>query len=203
MNASRVVAVCATVMALTAPVIAHHSAAGIDRTRTLVVAGTVKEFRWTNPHSWIDLDVTDDKGVSTTWSVEMTSPTFLVRAGWKRSTLKAGDKVSVTLRPFKNGDPGGLFGDGLLEEHARVGELLVVEVAELARDREVAADEVVAGGVDVGAAALRAVQEAEELEHRELLAQRAAAHVERLAEFPLGRQASCGRAHRSGRAQGV
>ena len=109
MKASRVVAVCAAVIALTAPVVAHHSAAGIDCTKTLVVAGTVKEFRWTNPHSWIDLDVTDDKGVSTTWSVEMTSPTFLVRAGWKRSTLKAGDKVSVTLRPFKNGDPGGLF----------------------------------------------------------------------------------------------
>jgi uncharacterized protein DUF6152 len=122
MKASRVVAVCATVIALTAPVVAHHSAAGIDRTKTLVVAGTVKEFRWTNPHSWIDLDVTDDKGVSTTWSVEMTSPTFLVRAGWKRSTLKAGDKVSVTLRPFKNGDPGGLFVSVTLADGQTLGE---------------------------------------------------------------------------------
>ena len=108
MKASRVVAVCAAVIALTAPVVAHHSAAGIDRTKTLVVAGTVKEFRWTNPHSWIDLEVTD-KGVSTTWSVEMTSPTFLVRAGWKRSTLKAGDKVSVTLLGIRTGEPGGIF----------------------------------------------------------------------------------------------
>ena len=122
MKASRVVAVCATVIALTAPLVAHHSAAGIDRTKTLVVAGTVKEFRWTNPHSWIDLDVTDDKGVSTTWSVEMTSPTFLVRAGWKRSTLKAGDKVSVTLRPFKNGDPGGLFVSVTLADGQTLGE---------------------------------------------------------------------------------
>jgi hypothetical protein len=122
MKASRVVAMCATVIALTAPVVAHHSAAGIDRTKTLVVAGTVKEFRWTNPHSWIDLDVTDDKGVSTTWSVEMTSPTFLVRAGWKRSTLKAGDKVSVTLRPFKNGDPGGLFVSVTLADGQTLGE---------------------------------------------------------------------------------
>ena len=89
--------------------LAHHSAAGIDRTKTLVVAGTVKEFRWTNPHSWIDLDVPDDKGVTQTWSVEMTSPAFLVRAGWKSSTIKTGDKVSITLRPFRNGDPGGLF----------------------------------------------------------------------------------------------
>ena len=91
------------------PLLAHHSAAGIDRTKSVTVAGTVKEFRWANPHSWIDVDVPNDKGGTVTWSVEMTSPTFLVRAGWKSSTLKSGDKVSVTLRPFKNGDPGGLF----------------------------------------------------------------------------------------------
>src|SRR5262245_30115078 len=109
MKGSRVLAVCATVVALAAPAMAHHSAAGIDRTKTQVISGTVKEFRWTNPHSWIDLDVTDDKGATTTWSVEMTSPAFLVRAGWKSSSIKAGDKVNLTLRPFKNGDPGGLF----------------------------------------------------------------------------------------------
>jgi Family of unknown function (DUF6152) len=122
MKGSRVLAACATIVALTVPALAHHSAAGIDRTKTQVIAGTVKEFRWTNPHSWIDLDVTDDKGVSTTWSVEMTSPTFLVRAGWKRSTLKAGDKVSVTLRPFRNGDPGGLFVSVTLADGQTLGE---------------------------------------------------------------------------------
>lgn len=91
-----------------APVVAHHSAAGIDRTASVTVAGTVKEFRWANPHSWIDVDVPNEKG-AVTWSVELTSPAFLVRAGWKSTTLKAGDKVSVTLRPFRNGDPGGLL----------------------------------------------------------------------------------------------
>jgi hypothetical protein len=94
---------------LAAPLLAHHSAAGIDRTKSVTIAGTVKEFRWANPHSWIDIDVPNDKGGTDTWSVEMTSPTFLVRAGWKSTTVKSGDKVSVTLRPFKNGDPGGLF----------------------------------------------------------------------------------------------
>ena len=122
MKGSRVLAACATVVVLAVPALAHHSAAGIDRTKTHVISGTVKEFRWTNPHSWIDLDVTDDKGVSTTWSVEMTSPTFLVRAGWKRSTLKAGDKVSVTLRPFRNGDPGGLFVSVTLADGQTLGE---------------------------------------------------------------------------------
>ena len=102
--------VCALFALLSAaPLLAHHSAAGIDRTKSVTVAGTIKEFRWANPHSWIDVDVPNDKGGTVTWSVEMTSPTFLVRAGWKSTTLKTGDKVSVTMRPFKNGDPGGLF----------------------------------------------------------------------------------------------
>jgi len=106
----RYLAVAFTALTLcAAPLLAHHSAAGIDRTKSVTVNGTVKEFRWANPHSWIDVYVPNDKGGNVTWSMEMTSPTFLVRAGWKSSTLKSGDKVSVTLRPFKNGDPGGLF----------------------------------------------------------------------------------------------
>lgn len=109
MRRSLAVALAAALMLSIAPLVAHHSAAGIDRTKSVTVTGTIKEFRWANPHSWIDVDVPNDKGAPVTWSVEMTSPTFLVRAGWKSSTLKSGDKVSVTLRPFKNGDPGGLF----------------------------------------------------------------------------------------------
>ena len=87
---------------------AHHSGAGVDRTRTTTVTGVVKEFRWTNPHSWIDLEVTDAKGTAL-WSVEMNPPPFLIRAGWKSSTLKAGDRVSVTLNPIRTGEPGGIF----------------------------------------------------------------------------------------------
>jgi len=87
---------------------AHHSGAGVDRTKTVTVTGVVKEFRWTNPHSWIDLEVTDAKGTAL-WSVEMNPPPFLIRAGWKSSTLKAGDKVSVTLNPIRTGEPGGIF----------------------------------------------------------------------------------------------
>ena len=79
---------CAMVVGTAGSTLAHHSAAGIDRTKSLTVSGTVKEFRWANPHSWIDVDVPDDKGSSVTWSVEMTSPAFLVRAGWKATTIK-------------------------------------------------------------------------------------------------------------------
>ncbi len=102
--------------------LAHHSSAGIDRTKSVTVNGTVKEFRWGNPHSWIDLNVVNDKGVTQVWSAEMTSPTFLVRAGWKSTTLKAGDKVSLTVRPFKNGDPGGLFVSVTLPDGRVMGE---------------------------------------------------------------------------------
>ena len=88
---------------------AHHSAAGIDRTKSVTVEGTIKTFKWQNPHSYIELEVTNAKGAVEIWNLEMTSPTFLVRAGWKSTILKAGDKVKATARPYKNGDPGGLF----------------------------------------------------------------------------------------------
>ena len=83
--------------------------AGVDRTRTVTISGVVKEFRWTNPHSWIDLEVADAKGAPTVWSIEMNPPPYLVRSGWKASTLKPGDKISVTLNPIRTGEPGGIF----------------------------------------------------------------------------------------------
>jgi hypothetical protein len=86
---------------------AHHSAAGIDRTKTVTVEGVVKEFKWANPHSW--LEVPNSKGGTDLWSFEMNPPAYLVRSGWKSSTVKAGDKVKVVGRPFMNGDPGGIF----------------------------------------------------------------------------------------------
>ena len=96
--------------ALTTPALAHHSAAGIDRTKTVTLVGTVKEFGWRNPHSYMEIDVPAETGGGTvTWKVEMTSPAFLIRAGWKATTLKPGDKVTVKVFPLRDGDPGGLF----------------------------------------------------------------------------------------------
>src|SRR4051794_11040545 len=99
--------VIATLTATTA--LAHHSAAGVDQSKTVTIVGVLKEFKWANPHSWMDIEVPDDKGVTKLWSVEMTAPAYLARAGWTSKTVKPGDKVSVTVRPMKNGDPGGLF----------------------------------------------------------------------------------------------
>jgi hypothetical protein len=95
--------------AMATPAFAHHSAAGIDRSKTVALVGTVKQFGWQNPHSWMEIEVANETGVVTTWKVEMTSPAFLIRAGWKATTLKPGDKVTVKVNPLKDGEPGGLF----------------------------------------------------------------------------------------------
>ena len=97
------------VVFMTSSVYAHHSAAGVDRTKSVTVEGTVKSFKWGNPHSWLEVEVPNSKGGSDFWNFEMNPPAFLVRSGWKSTSIKAGDKVKVTGRPFMNGDPGGIF----------------------------------------------------------------------------------------------
>jgi hypothetical protein len=88
---------------------AHHSAAGIDQTKTVTQEGIVKTFKWANPHSWLEIEVPNGKGGTEIWNLEMNPPSYLVRAGWKSTTVKPGDKIKFSARPFKNGDPGGLF----------------------------------------------------------------------------------------------
>jgi Family of unknown function (DUF6152) len=121
----RIVIAALAAVAWAVPALAHHSAAGIDRTKTVTLVGTVKEFGWRNPHSYMEIDVPNESGQTVTWKVEMTSPAFLIRAGWKATTLKPGDKVTVKVFPLRDGDPGGLFqsvtlGSGeVLTERAR------------------------------------------------------------------------------------
>lgn len=121
--------VAAVVTVLSGLVFAHHSAAGIDRSKSVTLVGTVREFGWTNPHSWMEVDVPNPAGGTVTWKVEMTSPAFLVRAGWKSTTLKPGDKVSVMVRPLANGDPGGLFVSVTLASGQVLGERAVQPAA--------------------------------------------------------------------------
>lgn len=88
---------------------AHHSMAGYERTKTVTVTGTVKQFKWANPHSWIEFEAPNDKGGVTVWNAEMTAPGVLARAGWKSTVLKPGDKVTIVGRPLLTGEPGLLF----------------------------------------------------------------------------------------------
>ena len=92
-----------------ARVVAHHSPVMFDMTKSVTIEGTVVEFSWTNPHSSIQLDVAGTGGAMERWGVEMGSPNSMVRAGWKSTILKPGDRVSVTVRPLKSGERGGMF----------------------------------------------------------------------------------------------
>jgi hypothetical protein len=90
------------------PAAAHHSFAMYEPTKTMTFKGTVKSFQWTNPHVvvWI-LVQPDGGGAVQEWSLETTSPGVLTRAGWTRQSLKAGDRVSVTFSPLRDGSRGG------------------------------------------------------------------------------------------------
>ena len=100
---------------------AHHSAAGIDQTKTVTQEGVVKQFKWANPHSWLEIEVPNGKGGTDIWNLEMNPPAFLVRAGWKSTTVKPGEKIKFTARPFRNGDPGGLFVNVILPDGRILG----------------------------------------------------------------------------------
>lgn len=88
---------------------AHHSFAMFDRSKETTIVGTVHEFQWTNPHSWIELDVPNESGGVDKWSIELNSPNNLSRQGWHSDSLKAGDKISVVIWPLRSGEKGGLF----------------------------------------------------------------------------------------------
>lgn len=86
---------------------AHHSFAMFDASRSLTLDGTVKEFQWANPHIWIQVMAKDAATSAVTeWSVEGGSPTSLARRGWKRTTFRPGDQVTLTVHPLKNGEHG-------------------------------------------------------------------------------------------------
>lgn len=88
---------------------AHHSFAMFDQSQQVTLKGTVSEFQWTNPHAWIHLDVPNANGVKDTWQVELNSPNNLKRQGWKSTSVKPGDQVTLVLNPLKDGSKGGLF----------------------------------------------------------------------------------------------
>jgi uncharacterized protein DUF6152 len=97
------------VLSIAVSAVAHHSPAVFDRTREVKLVGVVKEFRWSNPHSFIELDVRNEKGQIDTWAVEMNPPSYLVKAGWKSSTVKPGDAVTVMVNPLRTNEPAGKF----------------------------------------------------------------------------------------------
>ena len=107
MNAVQKLAAC-TALGLAAPCVAHHSFAMFDQTRTVTLHGTVKTLQWTNPHCFVQLLVPAGSG-PTEWSIEMSSPLFMYRDGFRPGTLKPGDSITVVINPVKDGTRGGRF----------------------------------------------------------------------------------------------
>lgn len=83
----------------------HHAANMFEPTKETTVTGVVKEFQYTNPHSWLIVDVTNNDGSTTTWGFEAEGPSSMMRAGIRKSDLAPGTKVTVTGHPMKNGQP--------------------------------------------------------------------------------------------------
>ena len=91
------------------PAVAHHSFAMFDADKKVTIEGTVKEFQWTNPHSWILMNVANQGGQMEQWAIEMGAPGGLARQGWVPKTLTPGMKVSAVIHPLKDGTHGGQF----------------------------------------------------------------------------------------------
>ncbi len=91
-----------------APVAAHHSFAMFDMTKDVTITGTVRQFQWTNPHSYIQLMVPDASGKQVEWSLEMGAPMYLYARHWRPGSLKPGMRITVMLHPLRNGKPGGV-----------------------------------------------------------------------------------------------
>ena len=104
-----------TAAAFAAPALAHHSFAMFNAEKTITMQGTVKEFEWVNPHSWLRLRVNDRKtGKSVLWTLELSSPSLLNTMGLQANSLKPGDVVSVTFHPNKDGSRTGLVVGGAI-----------------------------------------------------------------------------------------
>ncbi len=111
-------AVCLATVLLgaSAPAWVHHSGAMFDKTRVIEINGVVTEFAWTNPHSSFKVEVEDQ-----VWSIEMNGTSNLVHEGWKKTTIKPGDKVTVSVNPLRDGRPGGWFVGIMLPNGSTLG----------------------------------------------------------------------------------
>ncbi len=99
----------ALICAIAVPAFAHHSFGRYDMEKTSEIQGSVAKFEWSNPHSWLFVDVVSANGATVTYGFEMQSVGELLRRGWKKTSVKPGDQVKVKFRPLRDGTPAGLL----------------------------------------------------------------------------------------------
>jgi hypothetical protein len=125
--AASTIQLCTLSCLLSFPALAHHSTAAFDNEKVIKIEGTITQFRWTNPHASIKLEGDASEGQDGLWTVEMTAPNSLVQAGWKRTSLKIGDKVVMYVNPLKNaitlndGSQGALYIGVVLADGSTLG----------------------------------------------------------------------------------
>jgi hypothetical protein len=107
---------------MTTPAFAHHSFAMFDYMKSVTLEGTVKEFQWTNPHSWILMMVRNAQGTEEQWAIELGTPAGLSRQGWVPKTLVPGMRITASIHPLKDGARGGrgisvTLPDGMVKVH--------------------------------------------------------------------------------------
>ncbi len=107
---------------LAVPASAHHSYAMFDMQKTISLSGTIVKFKWQNPHAWIEIDAVAN-GKMERWAIEMTSPNNLAQEGWKRTSLKEGDRVRIWVHPLRSGARGGSYAGVRLPDGSTLGDV--------------------------------------------------------------------------------
>jgi len=113
---------CLALAAAAIPAAAHHSYAMFDMNKTVVLEASVTRFKWQNPHAFIEADVAVG-GASEHWAIEMTSPNNLAQEGWKRTSLKPGDRVRIWVHPLRSGARGGSYVGVRLTDGSTLGDV--------------------------------------------------------------------------------
>ena len=122
METYRRIAICgiASALLLTGPVLAHHSTGLFDQSQLIEQEGTVSEFEWINPHTWLHVDFTDENGNVTTWAFEGGSITQLTPLGWNRDDFPPSTPITVGFRPMRDGSRGGQLMSATLPDGRKI-----------------------------------------------------------------------------------
>ena len=104
------------------PLLAHHSYAMFDMGKTVAMEATVVRFKWQNPHAFIEIDAAA-RGGTERWSIEMTSPNNLAQEGWRRTSLKPGDRVRIWVHPLRSGARGASYVGVRLPDGSTLGDV--------------------------------------------------------------------------------
>jgi len=103
-----VLAAVGSIAMFSGSLLAHHGVAGYDMTKTITLHGTVAKFDWSNPHVVVYVDAKNDSGEMQHWTIEFAAPVHMVRAGWSKNSMKAGDDIIIETHPSRNGAPVGI-----------------------------------------------------------------------------------------------